>query len=106
MFNINIDEDEARELLEQAINERVDELAHDRYFMTYKELSEYLNLSKPTIEDLLIKNGMKYYRVGSTYRFKKSDVDEFMDQVTSQMDIRNNDLKQINVKKLLEVQNA
>ena len=27
MFNINIDEDEARALLEQAINERVDELA-------------------------------------------------------------------------------
>lgn len=27
MFNINIDEEEARELLEQAINQRVDELA-------------------------------------------------------------------------------
>ena len=26
MFNINIDEEEARALLEQAINERVDEL--------------------------------------------------------------------------------
>lgn len=106
MFNINIDEDEARALLEKAINERVDELAHDRYFMTYKELAEYLNLSKPTIEELLINNGMKYYMVGSTYRFKKSDVDEFMEKITSQMDIHNNDLKQINVKKLMEVQNG
>lgn len=61
MFNINIDEDEARELLEQAINERVDELARDKYFMTFKELSEYLNLSKPTIDELLIKNGMRYF---------------------------------------------
>ena len=78
MFNINIDEDEARELLEQAINQRVDELAREKFFMTYKELAEYLNLSKPTIEELLINNGMKYYMVGSTYRFKKSDVDEFM----------------------------
>ncbi|HDG1465779.1 TPA: excisionase, partial [Staphylococcus aureus] len=34
MFNINIDEDEARELLEQAINARVDELAKEKYFMT------------------------------------------------------------------------
>ena len=101
MFNINIDEQEARELLEQAINQRVDELAHEKFFMTYKELSEYLNLSKPTIEELLINNGMKYYMVGSTYRFKKSDVDEFMDRLTSQMDIHNNDFKQINVKKLL-----
>lgn len=106
MFNINIDEDEARALLEQAINQRVDELAREKFFMTYKELSEYLNLSKPTIEELLINNGMKYYMVGSTYRFKKSDVDAFMNQLTSHMDIYNNDLKQINVKKLMEVQNG
>lgn len=106
MFNINIDEQEARALLEQAINQRVDELAHEKFFMTYKELSEYLNLSKPTIEELLINNGMKYYMVGSTYRFKKSDVDEFMNQLTSQMDIHNNDLKQVNIKRLLEVHNA
>lgn len=106
MFNINIDEDEARELLEQAINQRVDELAKEKFFMTYKELAEYLNLSKPTIEELLINNGMKYYMVGSTYRFKKSDVDAFMNQLTSHMDIHNNDLKQINVKKLMEVLNG
>ena len=31
MFNINIDEDEARALLEQAINERVDELAREKF---------------------------------------------------------------------------
>lgn len=95
MFNIDIDEQEARDMLQKAIDERIEELAHEKYFMTYKELSEYLNLSKPTIEDLLIKNGMKYYRVGSTYRFKKSDVDEFMERITSQIDIRNNDLKNL-----------
>lgn len=98
MFNINIDEQEARDMLQKAIDERIEELAHEKYFMTYKELSEYLNLSKPTIEDLLIKNGMKYYRVGSTYRFKRSDVDEFMERITSQMDIRNNDLKKLKLK--------
>ena len=101
MFDINIDEQEARELLVQAINQRVDELAREKFFMTYKELSEYLNLSKPTIEELLINDGMKYYMVGSTYRFKKSDVDEFMEEITSHLDIHNNDFKQIDVKKLL-----
>ena len=103
MFNINIDEQAARELLEQAINARVEELAKEKYFMTYKELANYLNLSKPTIEELLINNGMKYYMVGSTYRFKKSDVDEFMEQLTAHMNIQNNDFKQVNIKKLLEV---
>ncbi|AMW23488.1 helix-turn-helix domain-containing protein [Staphylococcus haemolyticus] len=106
MFNINIDEDEARELLEQAINARVDELARQKYFLNYKELSEYLNMSKPTIEELLINNGMKYFKLGSTYRFKKSDVDEFMEQLTAHMDIQNNDFKQVNIKKLLEAQNV
>lgn len=95
MFNIDIDEQEARDMLQKAIDERVDELARQKYFMTYKELSEYLNLSKPTIEDLLIKNGMRYFKIGSTYRFKKSDVDEFMERITCQMDNRNNDLKNL-----------
>lgn len=98
MFNIDIDEQEARDMLQKAIDERVDELARQKYFMTYKELSEYLNLSKPTIEDLLIKNGLRYYMVGSTYRFKKSDVDEFMEHITSQMNNRNNDLKNLKLK--------
>lgn len=106
MFNINIDEQEARALLEQAINQRVDELAHEKFFMTYKELSEYLNLSKPTIEDLLLNNGLRHYRYGARYLFKKSDVDEFMNQLTSHMDIQNNDLKQVDIKRLLEVHNA
>ena len=95
MFNININEEKAREMLQKAIDKRVEELAKEKYFMTYKELAEYLNLSKPTIDELLIKNGMPYFRVGSTYRFKKSDVDNFMNSITSQMDIMNNDLKNL-----------
>ncbi|MBO3062013.1 helix-turn-helix domain-containing protein [Mammaliicoccus fleurettii] len=98
MFNININENEAREMLQQAIDERVEELASERYWLTYKQLSEYLNLSKPTIDDLLIKNGMPYFKVGSTYRFKKSDVDNFMNSITSHMNIMNNDLKNLKVK--------
>lgn len=93
MFNIN--EEKAREMLQEAIDKRIEELAKEKYFMTYKELAEYLNLSKPTIDELLIKNGMPYFRVGSTYRFKKSDVDNFMNSITSQMDIMNNDLKNL-----------
>lgn len=95
MFNINIDESEARQMLQEAIDKRVEELAKEKYFMTYKELAEYLNLSKPTIDELLIKNGLRYFRVGSTYRFKKLDVDNFMNSITAQMDIMNNDLKNL-----------
>ena len=97
MFDINIDESEAREMLQKAIDERVEELASERYWLTYKQLAEYLNLSKPTIDDLLIKNGLPHYKIGATYRFKKSDVDNFMNSITAQMDLMNNDLKTLKI---------
>lgn len=93
MFNVQIDEKTVNEMLEKAINERVEELAKLKYFMSYKELADYLNISKPIIEDRLIKNGLKYYKVGSKYLFKKEEVDQFLDDMTASMTTTNNDLK-------------
>ncbi|MCY1585148.1 excisionase family DNA-binding protein [Staphylococcus pettenkoferi] len=98
MFNINIDEDEAREMMQQAIDKRVDELEREKYFMSYEELCEYVGLSKPTVEHVLIRNGLHYYRAGKRYLFKRNEVDEFLERLTSQMDVYNNDLKQITLK--------
>ncbi|MDA2519784.1 helix-turn-helix domain-containing protein [Bacillus cereus] len=93
MLNVQIDEKTVNSMLEKAINEKVEELAKEKYFLTYKELTEYLNISKPTIEDRLIKNGLRYYKVGSKYLFKKNEVDEFLDDMTSNMNATNNDIK-------------
>ncbi|KMN42330.1 helix-turn-helix domain-containing protein [Bacillus sp. LK2] len=93
MLNVQLDEKTVNSILEKAINEKVEELAKQKYFLTYKELSEYLNISKPIIEDRLIKNGLKYYKVGSKYLFKKNEVDEFLDDMTSNMNAINNDIK-------------
>lgn len=93
MLNVQIDEKTVNSMLEKAINEKVEELAAQKYFMTYKELSEYLNISKPTIEERLVKNGLRYYKVGSKYLFKKSEVDVFLDDMTSNMNATNNDIK-------------
>ena len=93
MLNVQIDEKIVNSLLEKAINEQVEQLAKMKYFMSYNELSEYLNISKPIIEDRLIKNGLKYYKVGSKYLFKRDEVDAFLDEMTANMDATNNDLK-------------
>ncbi|WP_309232327.1 MULTISPECIES: helix-turn-helix domain-containing protein [unclassified Bacillus (in: firmicutes)] len=93
MLNVQIDEKTVNSMLEQAINEKVEELAAQKYFMTYKELSEYLNISKPTIDEHFLKNGLKYYRCGSKYLFKKNEVDAFLDDMTSNMNATNNDIK-------------
>ena len=93
MLDIRIDEKTVNTLLEEAINKRVDELAKQKYFLTYNELSNYLNISKPIIEDRFIKQGLKYYKIGSKYLFKKNEVDEFLDDITTCMNVTNNDLK-------------
>ncbi|MEK4677230.1 MULTISPECIES: helix-turn-helix domain-containing protein [Bacillus] len=93
MLNVQIDEKTVNSMLEKAINEKVEELAAQKYFMTYKELSEYLNISKPTIEERLVKNGLRYYKVGSKYLFRKSEVDAFLDDMISNMNATNNDIK-------------
>ncbi|WP_449623196.1 helix-turn-helix domain-containing protein [Robertmurraya sp. Marseille-Q9965] len=100
MLDIKIDEKTVSKMLEEAISERVEELAKQKYFFTYSELSKYLNISKPVIEERLIKNGLKYYKMGSKYLFKRSDVDEFLDYITENMSTVNNDFKFItNIKK-------
>lgn len=93
MFQLQVDEETAKQMMEAAINERVEELAKEKYFLTYNELAEYLNISKPVIEDRLIKNGMKFYKVGAKYLFKRDEVDQFLDEITQSMTIGNNDLK-------------
>lgn len=96
MLNIEVNESTVKEMLQKAINNRVEELAKQKYFMTYAELEKYVNLSRPTIEDRLIKNGMRYYKQGSKYLFKREDVDAFLDQMTESMTATNNDIKFFN----------
>ncbi|KAA0744028.1 helix-turn-helix domain-containing protein [Bacillus sp. AY1-10] len=93
MLNVQIDEKTVNSMLEQAINEKVEELAKEKYFLSFKELSEYLNISKPTIDEHLLKNGLPYYKVGAKYLFKKNEVDAFLDDMTSNMNATNNDIK-------------
>ncbi|WP_163581332.1 helix-turn-helix domain-containing protein [Gracilibacillus saliphilus] len=93
MIDINVDQEVVNTMLEKAINERVDEIVKQKYFLTYTELANYLNISKPVIENLMIKNGLQYYKVGTKYLFKQADVDEFLDDITANMNAKNNDFK-------------
>ncbi|MBT2569850.1 excisionase family DNA-binding protein [Planococcus sp. ISL-110] len=96
MLNVQIDEHTVNSMLEKAINDRVEELAKQKYFMTYNDLANYLNLSKPTIEDRLVKNGLKYYKLGNKFLFKRNEVDAFLDDMTASMSATNNDIKFFN----------
>lgn len=95
MLKITIDEKLVKELLEKAIKDRVEEIAKEKYFLTYAELANYLNMSRPTIEKNLLTNGLKYYKVGAKYLFKRSEVDEFLDELTKTMNQTNNDFNNL-----------
>lgn len=92
MLEINVNESTVKEMLQKAIDERVEELAKEKYFMTMKELEKYLNLSRPSITKNFIENGMKYYRAGDRYLFKRDEVDAFLDAATGEMNITQNNI--------------
>lgn len=96
MLNIQIDEETVKTMLEKAINEKVEKLARDQYFLSFKQLEKYLNLSRPTISERLLKNGLPYYKNGSHYLFKRDEVDAFLDDMTARMSATNNDIKFFN----------
>lgn len=92
MLEINVNEATAKEMLQRAIDKRVEELAKEKYFMTMKELEKYLSLSRPTIMKCFVEKGLRYYRAGDRYLFKREEVDSFLDAVTEEMNVTQNNL--------------
>ena len=95
MLNVQIDEKTVNQMLEKAINEKVEKIASEKYFLTMKELSEYVNLSIPVIKDRLLLNGLPHYRQGQKYLFRKQDIDQFLDDMVNSL-TGTNDIKFFN----------
>ena len=60
-----------------SVEEILAQLSQDRY-LCLSETSEYINLSERTIREKL--SEIPHFRVGSKVLFKKSEVDEWMQQ--------------------------
>lgn len=93
ILNIQVDDEQIKELMNKAIQERLDEFAKEAYFMTYEELCNYVRVSRPIIEERFIKNGLRFYKNGNKYLFKRREVDAFLDEITEQMELGNNDFR-------------
>lgn len=96
MLNIQVDEKTIKEMMQKAINEKVKEVSQEQYFLTMKQLEKYVNLSRPTIMKCLVENGLKYYRAGDRYLFKRDEVDAFLDAMTGEMNITQNNVLSFN----------
>jgi PTS system nitrogen regulatory IIA component len=56
-------------------------------FMSIKRLSEYLTVSEKTIYRMLEKNSLPAIRIGGQWRFRKRDIDEWIDNQVKKADL-------------------
>jgi len=60
----------------------------DTEVLTIKEVAEYLKVNERTIYRLAASNELPGFRVGNAWRFKRSDLDDWMLKQTEQPTIK------------------
>ena len=60
----------------------------DSAVLTIKEVAEYLKVNERTIYRLAASNELPGFRVGNAWRFKRSDLDDWMLKQTEQPTIK------------------
>lgn len=89
MINVEIDQEMLKELYLQKVEERLEELESEVFFMNSKQLATYLNLSWNTIADtFLYDEEFPSLRAGSKWLFNKKEVQAFMNKYYEE--VRNN----------------
>jgi len=53
---------------------------HQDDFMTFRETMAYLRISRSTLWRLMTGKGLTAYKVGSTWRFSRAEVDAYVRQ--------------------------
>lgn len=51
-----------------------------KVFLTINEISEYLNLKRSTVYSMVEAGELPHYRIGRLIRFKRDEVDRWMDE--------------------------
>ncbi|PAL05263.1 helix-turn-helix domain-containing protein [Peribacillus simplex] len=89
MINFEIDKEQLRELYLQKVEERLEALESEVFFMNSRQLAAYLNMSWNTIcENLLYDQEFPSLRLGSKWLFNKKEVQMYMDKYY--IEVRNN----------------
>lgn len=79
MITFEINQEELKELYLQKIEEHIQELESEVFFMNTKQLASYLNMSWNTIvTNLLYDEEFPKVRLGSKWLFNKEEVQKYM----------------------------
>jgi len=52
----------------------------DETLLETDDVARYLNVHRKTVINLVVRGELKGYRVGRNWRFRKSDVDEYLER--------------------------
>lgn len=89
MISFEIDQELLKELYLQKVEEHLQEIEMEVYFMDSKQLATYLNMSWNTIvSHLLYDEKFPKVRLGSKWLFNRKEVQEFMEKYY--LEVRNN----------------
>lgn len=89
MINFEIDQELLKELYLQKVEEHLQEIEMEVFFMDSKQLATYLNMSWNTIvSHLLYDEKFPKVRLGSKWLFNRKEVQEFMEKYY--LEVRNN----------------
>jgi excisionase family DNA binding protein len=81
MIHLEIDEEQLKDLYLEKVEEKLEKLEADVFFMNSKQLSAYLNMSWNTIvEHLLYDKEFPSIRLGSKWLFNRKEVERYMDK--------------------------
>lgn len=76
----NIDEKIVRDMLQQAIDEKAEQLAQEKMFWTLNDLIHYTSLSKSKLyETILVDPRCPKFKVGTALRFPAKQMREYLD---------------------------
>ncbi|MCU6603921.1 helix-turn-helix domain-containing protein [Peribacillus frigoritolerans] len=89
MISFEIDQELLKELYLQKVEEHLQEIEMEVFFMDSKQLATYLNMSWNTIvSHLLYDEKFPKLRLGSKWLFNRKEVQEFMEKYY--LEVRNN----------------
>lgn len=89
MINVEIDQEQLKELYLHKVEEHLKEIDLEVFFMDSKQLANYLNMSWNTIvSHLLYDEDFPKVRLGSKWLFNRKEVQEFMKNYY--VEVRNN----------------
>jgi predicted DNA-binding transcriptional regulator AlpA len=87
-YKIDIDVDLLERLYKEEINKHLDRLEKERksLLIDMKELCELLQLSRPTVEKVFLKNpDFPSMRINSKWIFNRKEVDDFLRNQTGEV---------------------